>query len=663
MEQKGNSENFINGTSESEAFRKGEMDMNPKKEKGMMDYIFQFAGEYKNTYRKSVLFAVIGVVFSLAPYFLMGDMVKKLLLGERDFSVYLMDGLAMAAFWILRVLFHTLSTNLSHRTTFQLIGNVRILLTDKLSRLPLGTVQGMPSGGLKSIVCERTDSMEPILAHVVPEFTANICAPILIFVYILMMDWRMALLSLATLPIAGIAMIWLFKDADVRFQKTQTTTKKLNDTAVEYIRGIEVIKAFGKAERSYRRFADAAKENADSFIEWMRACVVPFSIAMVVAPATLLSVLPIGAIFTMKGSLSLTDYIVIVILSCGLISPLITVMSYNDDITKATSIFKEIDDILELEELKRPEISKQLPVNHDITLNHVCFGYGEQEVLHQFSLEIPDGSVTALVGPSGSGKSTVARLIASLWDVQGGDIKIGGADIRDLSLSDYNAQMAYVSQDSFLFDTSIRENIRMGKPSASNEEVETIAKKSGCYDFIMELENGFDTMVGGSGAHLSGGERQRISIARAMLKDAPILILDEATAYTDPENEAVIQRSVSELSKGKTLIVIAHRLSTIIDADQIVVIKDGRIEAKGTHSELLHSSALYKNMWDAHMDVKDTCEVDDACETDDVQEAEHAPEVKHAKEADDAPEAEHACEADDAPEVKHTKEAEGGVFA
>lgn len=584
--------------------------MDAKKKKGIMDYIFQFAGEYKGAYVKSVVFAMIGVAFSLVPYILMGNLVKKLLMGERDFKVYLADGLMMAVFWILRVIFHTLSTNTSHRTTFKLIGNVRISLVDKLSRLPLGTVQGMPSGALKNIICERTDSMEPILAHVVPEFTANICAPIMLFIYILTIDWRMAFLSLATLPIAGIAMIWMFKDSEARFQKTQDTTKELNDTAVEYIGGIEVIKAFGKAESSYQRFADAAKENADSFIDWMKACIVPFSLGMVIAPATLLSVLPIGAAFTMNGSLSLQNFIMILILSCGLITPLVTVMSYNDDVTKATTIFGEIDAILELPELVRPEVSREMPKDHSVTLRDVHFGYEETEVLHGIDLDIPEGCVTALVGPSGSGKSTVARLIASLWDVEDGSIKIGSTDIRDMSLSDYNAQIAYVSQDSFLFDTSIRENIRMGNPSASDEEVEEIARKSGCYDFIMELENGFDTVVGGSGAHLSGGERQRISIARAMMKDAPILILDEATAYTDPENEAVIQQSVSELSRGKTLIVIAHRLSTIIDSDQIVVIRNGNVEAKGTHTELLNSCSLYRNMWEAHVYVKDTDEVE-----------------------------------------------------
>jgi ATP-binding cassette subfamily B protein len=581
------------------------MDVEKKKQKGILDYIFQFAGEYKGAYIKSVVFAVVGVAFSLAPYALMGDMVKKLLSGEQDFNIYLAEGLVMATFWILRVLFHTLSTRTSHKTTFKLIGNVRIALADKLSRLPLGTVQGMPSGALKNIICERTDSMEPTLAHVVPEFTANLCAPIMLFIYILTIDWRIALLSLATLPVAGIAMVWMLKDSSARFQSTQDTTKELNDTAVEYIGGIEVIKVFGKVESSYQRFADAAIKNSNSFIDWMYDCIIPFSLGMVIAPATLLAVLPIGAIFTMHGSLSLPDFIMTVILSCGLITPLITVMSYNDDITKAVSIFGEISNILELPELERPEKSMALPKNHGITLQNVHFGYGDKEILHGISLNISDGSVLALVGPSGSGKSTIARLIASLWDVKNGSIKIGDVDIRDMSISDYNTQIAYVSQDSFLFDISVRENIRMGSPSATDAEVEEVAKKSGCYDFIMDLENGFDTVVGGSGAHLSGGERQRISIARAMMKNAPILILDEATAYTDPENEALIQKSVSELSKGKTLIVIAHRLSTIIDSDQIAVINAGNVEAKGTHTELLDACRLYRNMWDAHIYAKD----------------------------------------------------------
>lgn len=578
-----------------------------EKTKSILDYILQYSQGYKGNYVKSVILAMIGVVFSLIPYLIMGDIVKRLLQGEKECKTYLIESLVMAACWILRVIFHTKSTNTSHRATFNVLGNVRTALCDKLSRLPLGTVLDTPSGSMKNIIVERVDSMEPVLAHVVPEFTANIAAPLFMFIYLLTIDWRMALLSLATLPIAAICMMLMFnKDYEKNFKRTQDTTKVLNDTAVEYINGIEVIKAFGKSESSYQKFVDAARDNAASFIDWMKSCIVPFSLSMTVAPATLLAVLPIGAIFTMHGSLALTDFVMIIILACGLITPLITVMGYNDDIGKATSIFGEIDRVLGLTELSRPEVSKAELKGHDIKLKNVRFGYKDKEVLHGINLDIPDGSVTALVGPSGSGKSTVARLIASLWDVDSGSIQIGGADIRDLSLTDYNRQVAYVSQENFLFDTTIRENIRMGRTDASNAEVERIAKESGCYDFIMGLENGFDTVVGGSGAHLSGGERQRIAIARAMMKDAPIVILDEATAYTDPENEAVIQQSVAKLVKGKALIVIAHRLSTIVDSDQIVVIKDGRVDSSGTHEQLLKADGLYAKMWSAHISAKDT---------------------------------------------------------
>ena len=220
-------------------------------------------------------------------------------------------------------------------------------------------------------------------------------------------------------------------------------------------------------------------------------------------------------------------------------------------------------------------------------------------------MTLPQGSYSAFVGPSGSGKSTIARLIASLWDVDSGSIEIGGVNIKDLSLEEYNRRVAYVSQDNFLFDLSVRENIRLGREGASDAEVEEVARRSGCYDFIQSLENGFDTIVGGSGAHLSGGERQRIAIARAMMKNAPIVILDEATAYTDPENEAIIQQSVAKLVAGKTLIVIAHRLSTVKDADKLYVIKDGAIDASGTHEELLARGGLYKAMWEAHIDARD----------------------------------------------------------
>ena len=576
--------------------------------KSFLNYVTKFAAVSKASYLRSVVLACIGVICSIVPYFVMGTMVKQLLQGERNYDVFLLEGGLMAVFIVLGILFHTLSTNLSHKTTFALIAGIRTELCEKLARLPLGTVRETPSGALKNIMIERTDAIETTLAHVVPEFTANLLAPFLMFLYLCRIDWRMALLSLATLPLTLLCLMAMFHDYERPFRRTQETTKVLNDTAVEYIGGIEVIKAFGKAESSYARFARAAEENARSFTDWMRASIVPFSLSMTIAPATLLAVLPLGAVFVMQGTLAFHDYVMILILSCGLITPLITALSYSDDIGKATSIFGEIDAVLTLPELSRPAESRAVPDGSEVRLSGVCFGYGDKEVLHGIDLDIPAGKVTALVGPSGSGKSTIAKLVASLWDVGDGSITLGGVDLRELSSEDYNRQVAYVSQDSFLFNTTVRENIRMGRPGASDAEVEAVARDSGCYDFIMELEHGFDTVVGGSGAHLSGGERQRISIARAMMKDAPLLILDEATSYADPENEALIQESVARLACGKTLLVIAHRLSTIVNADQIVVVKSGEIAARGTHAELLRESPLYRKMWEAHSSARDCSE-------------------------------------------------------
>lgn len=576
--------------------------------KSFLNYVTKFAAVSKASYLRSVVLACIGVLCAMVPYFVMGTMVKQLLKGERNYNVFLREGGGMAVFIVLGILFHTLSTNLSHKTTFALIAGIRTELCEKLARLPLGTVRETPSGALKNIMIERTDAIETTLAHVVPEFTANLLAPLLMFLYLCRIDWRMALLSLATLPLTLLCLMAMFHDYERPFRRTQETTKVLNDTAVEYIGGIEVIKAFGKAESSYARFARAAEENARSFTDWMRASIVPFSLSMTIAPATLLAVLPLGAVFVMQGTLAFHDYVMILILSCGLITPLITALSYSDDIGKATSIFGEIDAVLTLPELSRPAESRAVPDGSEVRLSGVCFGYGDKEVLHGIDLDIPAGKVTALVGPSGSGKSTIAKLVASLWDVGDGSITLGGVDLRELSSEDYNRQVAYVSQDSFLFNTTVRENIRMGRPGASDAEVEAVARDSGCYDFIMELEHGFDTVVGGSGAHLSGGERQRISIARAMMKDAPLLILDEATSYADPENEALIQESVARLACGKTMLVIAHRLSTIVNADQIVVVKSGEIAARGTHAELLRESPLYRKMWEAHSSARDCSE-------------------------------------------------------
>lgn len=599
----------------------GNKSCNNKTKKSLLSWIFTFSGTKRPWYPASVFFALLCVACSLAPYVIIADIVKKLLDGVSDWKLYLQEVLITAVFWLGNAVFHMISTSLSHVATFTVLANIRKNLCDKLTRVPLGNVLDLPSGTLKSILIERIDSMETTLAHILPEWTSNLLLPLVMFVYLFHIDVRMGFASLITLPVGLISSCFMMRNMAARFQNAIDKTKILNDTAVEYINGIEVIKAFGKSKSSYEKFVVAAKEGSDCFVEWMRDCIWPFTIAFVIAPSTLLTVLPAGGYFFLTGSLSALDFITIIILSMSVIQPLLVVYAYHDDIAKAGVIFGEVGGIMDMQELERPEKDKKALKDNSIVLKDVKFSYckeeidsskrcsrSERQILHGINLSLPSGSYTALVGPSGSGKSTIARLIASLWDVDSGSIEIGGVNIKDLSLEEYNRRVAYVSQDNFLFDLSVRENIRLGKPDASDAEVEEIARKSGCYDFIMSLEKGFDTVVGGSGAHLSGGERQRIAIARAMMKNAPIVILDEATAYTDPENEAIIQEGVARLVEGKTLIVIAHRLSTIQDADKIVVIKDGLVDSQGRHEELLLQGGLYKSMWEAHISSKDSGE-------------------------------------------------------
>ncbi|MEE1250790.1 MAG: ABC transporter ATP-binding protein [Lachnospiraceae bacterium] len=580
--------------------------MEKMKERSTFSWVFAFAGQKRSKYVLSVILAIMGAVCQMLPYLVVAYMVQKLLEGNHNFKGYLIDCLAMTVMWLLRVLFHALSTSASHVATFAVLGNIRKRGLDKLARMPLGDVQERGSGELKNILVERIDSIETTLAHVIPEVSSNIFAVVGMLVYLFVIDWRMALGSLVTFPIGMLCFVGMMIGYDENYGRTVRAVKNLNDTAVEYIGGIEVIKVFGKAKSSYEKFVAAVKEGAASYVDWMRKCNLFYTFAMNIMPATLITVLPMGGILVRNGSLALSDFILIIIIAMGLITPIIGCMSYNDDLAKLHTVMGEVTAIIDAKEMKRPAKSQDEPERNTIQLSEVHFGYGEKEILHGINLTLWEGTVNAFVGPSGGGKSTIAKLIASYWDVNSGKITVGGVDIRKLPMEYYQKMVAYVSQDNFLFDDTIRENIRMGNLAATDEEVEQAAKDCGCYDFIMNLENGFDTVAGSGGGLLSGGEKQRICIARAMLKDAPIVILDEATAYTDPENEAVIQTSIAKLVQGKTLIVIAHRLSTIIDADQIVVVEQGKINATGTHEELLVKSDLYQKLWDAHISSKDS---------------------------------------------------------
>ncbi|MBR0134653.1 MAG: ABC transporter ATP-binding protein [Clostridia bacterium] len=576
-----------------------------KKKRGIISWVLEFAGRKRAYFGGSVVLAMLGVAASFVPYLIIAGIVRQLLAGKKEWGFYLTQVLLMALFWLVRMTLHSFSTSLSHVGTFTVLGGIRKQLCEKLSKIPLGSVLDDNSGSYKNIIVERVDSMETTLAHIIPEFTANLILPIVMFVYIISIDWRMGLANLVGVAIGLVFMAVMFAKSKGGYELSVEKTKKLNDTAVEYINGIEVIKAFGKTGSSYEKFVIAAREGADVFIDWMRRCIWPQSGTMAFLPATFLGVLPIGLLLCKNGSLSAGDLITCIILSAGLITPLVVAFSYTDDLLKIGTIFGEVTEILEREDMERPAELTKKPQGSDIVLKDVRFSYKEKEVLHGVNMEIKKGEFAAIVGPSGSGKSTIARLIDSLWDVDSGTITYGGVDIKELPLAWYMGQIAYVAQDNYLFDMSVKENIRLGRAGAKDEDVINAAKATGCHEFILGLENGYDTIAGGAGGHLSGGERQRICIARAMLKDAPVVILDEATAYTDPENEALVQSSVAKLVEGRTLIVIAHRLSTVTGADKIFVISEGNVAASGTQEELLKNCELYRKMWEAHSIARD----------------------------------------------------------
>ena len=581
------------------------MNQNTKQKRSAASWLAELAKGRYGEYALSVLTALLGVACSLIPYFIIIRLITALVDGTAELTYCLTLCAWMAGCWVLRYVLHSVSTSLSHHATFHVLANTRTRLLDKLATLPLGTVLDRASGSYKNIIVERVDSIETTLAHLLPEMTANIVGALAVLVLLFIEDWRMGLSMLIVVPLGIICFMSMFSGYHEKFQRTVTATKTLNDTAVEYISGIEVIKAFGQSKTSYAKFVSAAKEGADCFIDWMRGSLFGQVAGMAILPSTLLGILPVGCLLYMHDTLPAETFLAVIVLSFGVMQPLITAFSYTDDIAQVKTIVGEVAEVLSGEDMQRPRTAERLPFDNSIELKDVRFAYHDKEVLHGVNLHIAPGTVNALVGPSGSGKSTIARLIASLWDVKDGAIELGGVDIRTLPLAECTRRIAYVSQDNYLFDESIRENIRMGRPAATDAEVEAVAKAAGCDAFIRGLERGYDTVVGGGGAHLSGGERQRIAIARAMLKDAPIVVLDEATAYIDPENEAVVQQAVGKLVAGKTVLVIAHRLSTITGADQIVVVNGGRIQDAGTHEELLKNCPLYQEMWRAHMGAKE----------------------------------------------------------
>lgn len=541
----------------------------------------------------------------MAPYFAAAKIIVLLLDGEKAIAAYTPWLLTALAGFLIRTVLYNSAPSLSHKATFRILKTIREKLLTKLPRLPLGTVMDTSSGKFKEIIVDQVDSMETTLAHLFPEMTANIVAPLLTILYLFLLDWRLALLSLAVFPVAFVFMMMVMGNYAKDYEGAVKATNEMSSTMIEYINGIEVIKAFNQGKTSYTRLAEKVRANAQYYYDWMRRSQLGMSMAYAFFPAQMLTVLPFGWLFYTHGTLSVETFITVIILALGMAAPIVAAFNFVDTLAQVGTTVSQVDEILKAEEQEHGTELVSF-TDHHIEVKGVSFDYhDDKEILHDVSLSIPQNGMTALVGPSGSGKSTLAKLIAGFWDVKNGIITMGNHDLKEIPLTELYDQVAFVSQDNYLFDDTIRENIRMGRRLATDTEVEAAAHAAGCDQLIKELGKGYDTLVGGGGAHLSGGERQRIAIARAMLKNAPIVILDEATAYMDPENEAIIQKAVTKLVEHKTVIVIAHRLSTITDANNIVVLQDGHIAAQGTHEELLKNCALYHEMWQAHIGAKD----------------------------------------------------------
>lgn len=578
-----------------------------KNEKTAIEILMGFAKPCKRKLSGSVALAVLGALCGMVPYMAVSNGVVMICHGDYHFQKLALIALIALAGYLGQVWFGTFSTMKSHESAFIVLRNIRMAITGKLSRVPMGAILDTPSGKFKTTIVDTVEKLELPLAHMVPELTANILIPVLMLVYLFVLDWRLALISLATIPVGVFCYMGMLKDYETRYARVLTAGKNMDAATVEYIGGIEVVKTFNQGERSYKKYADAVAENEASKVTWFRQTNGYYVTGLSILTATLVGVLPLGSWLFMNGKIDAGTLITCIILALGLVKPLIQALQYTDSLAMVDSTVKEVGYLLDQPELVRPMDRADL-VNTDVSFENVTFRYKDVEILHGISFHCVKGGMTAIVGPSGSGKSTIARLIASFWEAESGNVRIGGTDVRNIPLSQVMELVSYVSQDNFLFHLSIRENIRVGKPNATDDEIEDAARKASCHDFILSLSDGYDTLAGDAGSHLSGGERQRIAIARAILKNSPIVVLDEATAFTDPENEAIIQASIAELVAGKTLIVIAHRLSTIMDADKILVVDQGNIAAEGTHEELLKQSRLYKELWNAHIASRDTAE-------------------------------------------------------
>ena len=576
------------------------------KKKSWTSALFAYAEGEKKQLILSVILSVLSVMLGLVPFYCMYALICLFVAGTATAALAVRWCLLALLAYAVKIALFSLSTGTSHAMAYTILEGLRLRLADRFLHAPLGNVENHTIGEIKSMMVDKIETLEPPLAHMIPEGAGHVVLPVVSIVALLCIDWRLALASLVTFPLSFICMGLTFKISGKNFDKYDQSANYMNSTIVEYIEGIEVIKAFGRAGVSYEKYAAAINDFRTFVVKWLASTFATMKLSFALFPSTLIGTLPVALALANKGAITPPEAALAVMLSISMVGSLAKLEVFSENMRQVKFTVENLEEFLEMPELPQPQ--ERADVKHtDVALRNVRFSYtGEEkdEVLHGIDMTLPEGSFTALVGPSGGGKSTVAKLIARFWDVTSGAITIGGVNVKDMPLSQLSEYVSFVTQDNFLFRCSLLENIRLGNPNATDEEVKAAAWAAQCEEFISKLPQGYDTPAGEAGKRLSGGEKQRIAIARMMLKNAPIVILDEATAFTDPENEDKIQRSIAALTRGKTLLVIAHRLSTIKSADNIVVLKNGAIAAQGTQEQLLETCPLYQDMWRSHIGAK-----------------------------------------------------------
>lgn len=565
----------------------------------MFKKVSPYLGKYKKYTMLAAVLMILGILANILPYFFLYQMLGPLVRGEEfDFNYMLTRVLAIVICEVLYAVLYTRGLVFSHISAYNTLKNIRVSLQGKLEKQPLGNIKDIGNGRLKKVFIDDIDQIELLLAHAIPEGIANIFIPCVIIVVMFVVDWRLGLLSLIPIIAGLFAMGMMMKVGYAGMDAYYRSATEMNNTIIEYVNGMEVVKVFNKDGESYKQFGEKVRSYRDFTLAWFKACWPWMAVYTSVLPCIALMILPFGSLMILNGSLTLDRLILVICMSSGVGPSFLKALNFAGKIPSLNYKITELENLMNHPPLKEEDRKVEI-LNRNVEFKDIHFSYEEQEVLHGVNLSLEQGKTTALVGESGSGKSTLAKLLVHYYDIDSGSIEIGGNDITKMSLEELNNQVAYVSQEQFLFNTSLYENILIGKPNASESEVMQAAQRAQCMEFLNRFPEGINTQAGEGGKQLSGGERQRIALARALLKDSPIIVLDEATAFMDPENEEKMNAAIDEIIKDKTVLVIAHRLSTIKNADKICVMKEGKCIAADTHDKLLLGCQEYKKLWDA----------------------------------------------------------------